>query len=116
MKVGNVLGIKIRDLQGHDIRYFEYQAEASHLLHCISRMPFNKNYPVADTVCRKISYDELRLAAGNLSATELNSTSFFSTAHESRMEIYECLKSPMKHHILIDKATHKVLHRIEFIG
>jgi hypothetical protein len=114
LHVDHVTGIKIKDLQGHEVRYFEYQADRDILLKALSHTPFEKYALLSDTVCRRITFNELSTI--NISPAERKASSFFWDSEEDEYEVYACIKSPMKHWVLINRSSRKILHRIEYIG
>jgi hypothetical protein len=114
LHVDHVTGIKIKDLRGHEVRYFEYQADHQILLRALSHMPFEKYALLSDTVCRRITFNELSTI--NISSIEREASSFFWNSTEDEYELYACIKSPMKHWVLINRSSRKIIHRIEYIG
>jgi hypothetical protein len=116
LNISNISGLKIKDLQGHDVRYFDYETDTKILLTALSEAPFDRNTILSDTLCRKLSLPELRLSMNTMSSLETESASFFWTIDPSQYDIYECIKSPFKHNILVHKKSRKVLHRVELQG
>lgn len=108
-----VVGIKINNLNGLDVRYFEYQADPDVMIGALSKMAFDKHEIRADTLCRKITSQEMRLTFEQVSSSELAYASSFFNSTSASFEFYECLKSPYRHHVVIDRVTNKVMHRIE---
>jgi hypothetical protein len=114
LQVEKVIGIKIKNLQGHEVRYFEYEADRDKVLKALSQMPFKKYAILSDTLCRKINFHEINIF--NISPTELEASSFFWNVDKNEYDVYACTKSPMKHLVFVNKSTKKILHRIEYIG
>lgn len=108
-----VVGIKINNLNGLDVRYFEYQIDADVLISALSKMSFDKREIVADTICRKITSQEMELALMQVSAAELACANSFFNSTLAGFDMYECLKSPYRHHVIVDRLTNMVKHRIE---
>jgi hypothetical protein len=114
LQVEKVIGIKIKNLQGHEVRYFEYECDRNNVLKALSQMPFEKYATLSDTLCRKIDFNEINIF--NISAAELEASSFFWKVNRNGYDVYACIKSPMKHLVFINKSTKRILHRIEYIG
>src|SRR3954469_7720179 len=54
LQTENVMGKRVFDSKGNDVRLFKYEIEKARLIHEISSSPFDINAIMADTVCRKI--------------------------------------------------------------
>ena len=78
--------------------------------------PFPGMLVLADTKCRRISAQELIQLKMKISAIEFENSGNFWNVEENEFDVYECLKTPIRHTLLISKTTKRVLHRIEFIG
>ncbi|MBT1706263.1 hypothetical protein [Chryseosolibacter indicus] len=115
LNVGNVTGIKVLDLQGRDVRYFHYKANKKVLLEALAKSPFNRNALLADTLCREISREELVRFKRSIADPELHAGAFFWNKVSQNVEIYESVKPPLKHLLIIDKSSRDIHHRIEFI-
>lgn len=111
--LSNINGIEVKYLDGHNARYFGYYADEKTLLKTISMLPFSKHAAIADTLCRRISYNDLNFLRQHISSTEYENTSFFWNADPKDVVVYECIKSPSMHTLLINRKTGLVLHRIE---
>src|SRR6187549_1842495 len=106
-------GVKASYVTGRYTCYFEYNANQQDLLNAINTLPFDMNTRLSDTQCRRI--------AGNFSLTgkrarsdrEVESSSFFWDINPEDFIYYECIKSPMRHTLLLDKHSSRILHRIE---
>jgi hypothetical protein len=116
MKLGDVTGIKIKYLDGHDNRYFEYIADKQSVISAISKLPFTKFSSLSDSRCRKITQKEFLSVRQKVPSTEFESAAFFWNSTNDNTEIYECIKSPNRHTLLINPDSDVVLHRIEVIG
>lgn len=115
LHLGKVIGTRVIDLQGHDTRYFVYEADSAIVLQAISNTAFSIESPLADTLCQKTSKGILGQIYKTCSQEELEAGKSFWNSDFDQYDFYECIKSPMKHHILINKKTNKILHRIEYI-
>jgi hypothetical protein len=114
LHIQDVEGIKVKYPTGKYACYFEYTADPEVLLDAISSQPFSKYTLLADTRCRAISFDQLKQLKTSVSDFEFENSTTFWTVEEKEFEVYECLKSPLKHTILIDRKSNKVLHRVEY--
>jgi len=114
--LGDQTGIKIQYRNGHYASYFDYQANSKDLLQAISCLPFSKYATRADATYHSFSVTELETLKHLISATELEGASFFWSADLSEYEMYEALKPPFRHTLLINKNSDRVLHRIELIA
>jgi hypothetical protein len=116
MNLGDVTGIKLKYLDGHDNRYFEYIADKQSVISAISKLPFTKFSTLSDSRCRKITHEELLSVQQKVPLTEFESAAFFWNLVYNNTEIYECIKSPYRHTLLINPDSDVILHRIEVIG
>ena len=116
LQLGEVTGIKVKYLDGHENRYFKYIAEKQSVIRAISQLPFTKYSDLSDTHCRRIPYQELMRSRPTISATEYEHSTFFWDAAPETIEVYECIKSPFKHTLLIDPKSNHVMHRVELVG
>jgi hypothetical protein len=100
------VGIKVTDLSGLDVRYFEYEADADILINALSTSPFNVDGSFSDLSCRKLSILDLDLGLN----PEICTTSdrpyltAFLNKYRKNFEVYECVKSPLKHQLFIDRT------------
>jgi hypothetical protein len=116
MNVGDVNGVKFKSLNGNEVRYFEYNADPRKLLAAISEMPFNKNASIADTLCRQIDLNDLSLAAQDNWIEEDRYRTQFTEANRNNFLLYECIKPPLIHTLLIAKNSNNVIHRIAYLN
>ena len=115
LQVGKVIGAKISG-KGLDVRYFQYEADADVLIGALSESSFDINtIVIADTTCRSVDYSYLKMSLSNVSEGEFPYAASFLNAGEG-LEVYECVKSPLKHQVVVDRASRKVWHRIERFG
>ncbi len=115
LDVASTLGIHVRYLSGHDVRYFTYETPAR-VPDIIASLPFHRTANLADTVSRVISYDEVEKIRHTISDTELQAASFFWNINPEEFTAFECVKGEMKHNFLIHKISNTVLHRVEYVG
>ncbi|MBT1688457.1 hypothetical protein [Dawidia soli] len=114
LRLGKVEGLNVKYLSGREAHYFAYIADPDAVLRAVARTAFSKHVVVADTVCRRIDARALDVLAQPLHATELAAGAFFWQADAAGLEAYECVRGPVRHTLLIRRATHTVLHRVEF--
>jgi hypothetical protein len=114
LQLEKVDGLKVKYLSGQEAHYFAYMADPDAVLRAVAHTAFSKHIPIADTVCRRIDYRALDMLAQPLHATELAAGSFFWEADAGEFEAYECVRGPIRHTLLISRATRNVLHRVEF--
>lgn len=111
----NVEGIKISYLEGWNVRYFQYEADQSALLKVLGELPISIDDKVYDSHCGRINFEALKETnTANVSALELEQSSFFWSIDPSQYEAFECIKSNTRHSLLLHKKSNTVLHRIEF--
>lgn len=113
VKVEQLQGVKIIYQSGAEVSYFEYKADAKKIIDAVSKLPFKKCNATADTLCRKIEIPYSLSGSKVLSKEELVATSFYWEINVKEYDYYECLKSPMRHTILINRNNGRILHRIE---
>jgi hypothetical protein len=109
----NPTGLKVIGLTGADVRYFEYQSDAERVIRALSNSPFDMDYNTSDTICREISKEELSRSLNYSRSADDDYTSNFKNYDAERFEAYECIKPPLVHHILINRSSGQVFHRIE---
>ncbi|HEX5168036.1 MAG TPA: hypothetical protein VFW11_02600 [Cyclobacteriaceae bacterium] len=116
LRVGDVTGIKVKYLSGRECRYFEYDAEKSLVIRTISQLPFTPYSKYSDTLCRKINDEDLTRLRRTISSTEYENSSSFWNNDSETVDVYECIKSPFRHTLVIDRKSNHILHRIELLG
>lgn len=116
LNIGKVTGIKLKYLSGLESQYFAYHADKRLVIRAISQLKFTPYGKYSDTICRKINPGELTTMKQSISKSEYESSSFFWDADAEKFDLYECIKSPYKHTLLIDPKSNRVLHRIELIA
>lgn len=112
LHIADVMGNTIKNLGGHEVSYFSYQADPKHVLRMLTTLPFSRFATIADTTARIISPRDLDPIRTQLSDTERAVGADFWNATDHYIA-YECIKPPMKHTLLIHPTTHHILHRIE---
>jgi hypothetical protein len=115
LQMPDVKGTVYNDLNGNKVFYFKYQADPDVIIDVLSKSAFDINGQISDTVCRKISYDELAVNLNTDGDNTFEAHSFLDK-YEQRFEIFECLKSPLRHQLLIDRMKGTVFHRIVKAG
>jgi hypothetical protein len=113
IKIEQLKGVKVFYPSGSNVSYFEYKADAKKLIDVIGRLPFKKCNEVADTLCRKMELPYSLAASKVLSKEELMAANFYWKINVIDYDYYECLKSPMRHTILVNRNNGRILHRIE---
>ncbi|MEO5975675.1 MAG: hypothetical protein ABIS36_01385 [Chryseolinea sp.] len=93
--------------------YFEYHCDRSMVLNALAQLGFSKNSALADTKCRPvdpIQFVEMRDA---IREEERNQADFFWGIVPGVYDIYECIKTPSRHLVLIEKKnSDKILHLV----
>ncbi|HEY5749353.1 MAG TPA: hypothetical protein VIU12_24970 [Chryseolinea sp.] len=114
--LSEVIGVKVQYIDGHSASYFSYPAGREVALNTIAGLPFSKGSKVADTLCRPVATATLQREYASLSSTESRYADFFWQALNHNVEVYECIKAPWKHTLLVSKTSGQVLHRIEYLS
>jgi|GEM_PF-2178476 len=115
MGIGQINGVKLQYGNNHSTSYYAYHADPDALIATLSRLPFTKYAAIADTTCYKTSFEVLTQLQQNLSDIELRNSAFFWNASHEEFEIYECLKTPIRHTVLISRRSGLVYHRVETV-
>ncbi len=116
LHVQNVQGIKLKYATGQYVSYFEYEADRNTVLQAIGNVPFSIHSTLADTTCRKVTNESLEMLKSMVSMEEVDMGISFWEAGAHETEVYECLKPPFKHILIINRASTRIRHRIEYIG
>lgn len=114
--LSDVTGVKIQYIDGRSASYFTYSAGRDIALNTIAGLPFSKGSKLADTLCRPVATEALLHEYAGLSTTESQHADFFWQALKQNVEAFECIKTPWKHTLLVNKTSGQVLHRIEFLS
>ena len=115
--IQEIHGVKIMDYDRNKVEYyFEYEATGIDTLKMIASLPFSIDDRVSSVGPMLMESDSNPLEV-NSSFTEeaRNATSFFWNAKAEDFTFYECIKSPMKHTLLISKTSSRILHKVESI-
>ena len=113
LKLEGLSGLKIKHHNGLYASYFEYEADKDLLLRTIAGLPFRMDATRADTRCHFISVEEFETVRQNLQPQEFENTTFFWNTDQSKINVFECIKPPYKHILLIESGSNHILHRIE---
>jgi hypothetical protein len=116
LKLEGVSGLKIKHYNGMYASYFEYEADKNLLMNTISALPFSMNAAKADTRCHPVSFQQIEVMREQLLPGELENTTFFWEPDQSQLKIFECIKPPYKHTIMMKENSNRILHRIELLG
>ncbi len=115
--IDDVAGIRLNRLESNSYAvYFEYNADPSRLIKALGRLPFHRSGKIADTRCRAISDDEFIVLRRGASDNEFNQMQSFWSPDLQREEVYECIKPPFKHTIIVNTKTSSVKHQVVFVG
>ena len=113
LDVKGVTGLKVQYHSGLYTSYFEYTADKALVLKTISELPFLQSATVADTLCREILLGQLNRPWDNLPA---NSELTIPDLQNEATQIFECLKPPYRHTVIVRRNSNHIYHRIEFLG
>jgi len=116
LRIADVAGVKVKYPTGNFASYFEYQADHQNLLRAVGSLPAAVYAKRFDTFCRPISYESLPEELHHPSGLEQENASAFWFAPKEDYLVYDCLKAPFRHTLLLHKTTNKVIHRVEFTG
>lgn len=116
LQLNDAEGVKIKYHNGNYASYFTYEADRDALLQAISSLPFPRYVIKADTVCHAISFRDIALLRQAVTDAEHEAASFFWDVDATEYDVYECLKPPMRHTLLVSKNSKQVLHRAEYIA
>lgn len=116
LQLNDAEGVKVKYQNGNYASYFSYEADRDVLLQAIGSLPFPRYAIKADTVCYPITYRDIALLKQSVTGAEYEASSFFWNVDATEYDIYQCLKPPLRHTLLISKNTKQVLHRTEYIA
>lgn len=107
LAIGNPQGIRMIPLRGTEVRYFEYTCDPNLLMGTLSRIPINILDGNSDLAVREVS--------GKIfikpTQRELMHAATFWSASDS-YKAYEIIKGPIKHELLVDWSSNRILHRV----
>ena len=113
LDVKGVTGLKVQYYSGLYTSYYEYDADKDLVLKTVSELPFFQSASIADTLCREIPVVQLIPPWEDLSA---NSELTMPDLQNEVTQIFECLKPPYRHTVVVSKNSNHIYHRIEFLG
>lgn len=111
-----VLGTKIKYPSGLYASYFEYEADNKTLIRTLGRLPFSRAEILADTVAHPIAIGEFNELKASVSLAEQEHAAVFWNTSLNDIVVYECIKAPFRHTLLISRTSSRVLHRIAMEG
>lgn len=114
LDVKGVTGLKIQYYSGLFTSYFEYDIDKGLLLKTISALPFTQSASIADTLCREIAVTQMAQPWEDLSAAKSDLT--MPDLQGEATQIFECLKPPYRHTLVLTKNSNRIHHRVEFLG
>ncbi|HEU5291314.1 MAG TPA: hypothetical protein VFU05_11755 [Cyclobacteriaceae bacterium] len=120
ISIGNIQeihGVKIMDYENQKIEYyFEYEANALDTLKMIAVLPFAIDDNISNVAPVRMESNTNPLEINPAFTEEIrDAIAFFSNAKAEEFTFYECVKSPMKHTLLISKTSSRILHKVESI-
>ena len=115
--IQEIHGVKIIDYDKNKIEYyFEYEATGIDTLKMIALLPFSIDDRASCVAPMLMESDSNPLEVNPSFTKEVrDATSFFWDAKAEEFTFYECIKSPMKHTLLISKTSSRILHKVETI-
>jgi hypothetical protein len=110
-----------RQLQGYRLMktpdsytyFFEYEANQKELLRQMARVPFAADSLRADVQCRIITDIEKLESLKRNFKEGLIARNFFLKNNLNDYTVYECVKSPQHHIIMLNKHSDNVIHVIQ---
>ena len=115
--IQEIHGVKVIDYENQKIEYyFEYEANALDTLKMIASLPFAIDDNVSHVAPVRMESNRNPLEINQSFTEEIREAiAFFSNAKAEDFTFYECVKSPMKHTLLISKTSSRILHKVESI-
>ncbi|NJM26710.1 MAG: hypothetical protein HC859_15760 [Bacteroidia bacterium] len=114
--VKQVHGVRIRYADGTSSYYFEYETDHEKLLTAVGHSGFAAYARLADTRCREISFDDAHTDyKRGMTSLQAEETSFFRNINRTDYNFFECVKTPLKHTLVLDKRSNRTLHRVDVI-
>ena len=105
-------GLQFSYDDGRQSTYFRYSANRNTVLDALSKLGFSRNSPLADTSCRALTSDQFLSLRDLVKDTEKAEARFFWEIDPRRYEIFECLKAPSHHLVLLEKNSDTVFHLV----
>lgn len=112
LNLGRTSGLQFNYGDRHPKTYFEYRGDKHEVLDALAQLGFSKNSARADTRCRTLESSRFIEMRGVIREEERNQADFFWGIEPDEYNIYECLKTPLRHLVLIEKNSDKVLHLV----
>jgi hypothetical protein len=116
MGVQDVTGIRLQKGFNKYSAYFEYHGSAEKILAVLSSLPVRIQNQNADVTCGEIPFPEFVSLAREMSTVELEQSANFWTASFPSETVYDCIKPPFRHTIIVNADQSTIRHRIEFNG
>ncbi len=115
--INEIHGVKITFADpGKVAYYFEYEANAQDTLTVIGSLPFTIDNNVSSLTCTLLDSKSNPLEVKETLSEQVHeATSFFWNSKASDYTFYECIKSPLKHTLLVSKTSSRILHKVESI-
>ncbi len=110
-------GVKITFADPGKVAYFfEYEANAQDTLKVVGSLPFAIDNNASSLACTLLESKSNPLEADETLPEQVReATAFFWNSKASDFTFYECIKSPLKHTLLISKTSSRILHKVESI-
>lgn len=120
VSIGNIQeihGVKIMDYDHQKVEYyFEYEANEMDTLKMIASLPFVVDNNISNVAPVRMESNSNPLDVNPTFTEEIrDAIAFFSNAKAEEFTFYECVKSPMKHTLLVSKTSSRILHKVESI-
>lgn len=112
LNLGKTSGLQFNYGDRHLRTYFEYHGDKRNVLDALAQLGFSKNSALADTKCRPLDPSQFLDMRAVTRDEERNQADFFWGIEPDAYEIYECLKTPSRHLVLIDKNSDRILHLV----
>lgn len=95
--------------------YFSYHADKQKVFSALQQLPFTFTDNKVDLSVRRVSPNDLQRIKSSLPHGEiLNAEKFWSPIKDS--DVYEFIKPPFRHTLIISETSGIIQHRIEFAG
>src|SRR5690606_12089713 len=111
--LADITGIKVKSYNGKFANYFKYEANRNNLITEFSILPFQRSAHLADTTCHKMAYRDFELLRAQVSDAEKDNASFFWQASEDEFDVYQSIKPPLRHTLLISRNSNTIFHRAD---
>lgn len=110
-------GVKIAYYDQSKVAYFfEYEANALDTLKVVGLLPFTLDNNASSVACTLLESNSNPLEVNTAFSERVReATSFFWNSQAADYTFYECIKSPLKHTLMISKTSSRILHKVESI-